>query len=99
MAREVKLDILTFWKSKQFQYPALSLMARDILSVPISTVASESSFSIGGKVLSETRSSLSPANVEALICTRDWLHGTGIEKGDSLDLTIFNCYILIFMIT
>src|SRR2546430_2004701 len=66
-------------------------MARDILFVPISTVASESAFSIGGKVLNETPSSLLPANVEALICTRDWLHGIGVEKGN-----LFTCLCFLY---
>ncbi|XP_038973874.1 zinc finger BED domain-containing protein DAYSLEEPER-like [Phoenix dactylifera] len=46
--RMSNLDIFDFWKTKQSHYPQLSLMARDILTIPISTVASESAFSIGG---------------------------------------------------
>ena len=69
----VELDVLEFWKGNQFRYPELSCMARDILSIPISTVASESAFSVGGRVLDQYRSSLKPAVVEALVCTRDWL--------------------------
>ncbi|XP_038982211.1 zinc finger BED domain-containing protein DAYSLEEPER-like [Phoenix dactylifera] len=76
--RMSNLDILDFWKTKQSHYPQLSLMARDILTIPISTVASESAFSIGGRVLDKYRSALKPDIAEALICTRDWV----FEKKD-----------------
>jgi hypothetical protein len=49
-------------------------MARDILSIYIFTVSLESTFSIGGHVIDQYRSSLKPDIVEALVCTRDWLY-------------------------
>ncbi|KAL5550700.1 hypothetical protein UlMin_000876 [Ulmus minor] len=75
MSRNVNFDVLTFWKSHQYRYPELAAMARDVLSIPVSTVVSEAAFSVGGRVLDQYRSSLKPENVEAIICTRDWLYG------------------------
>ncbi|XP_075501891.1 uncharacterized protein LOC142539962 isoform X3 [Primulina tabacum] len=73
--RSSNCDVLAFWKAYQFRYPELAQMARDILSVPISTVASESSFSTGGRILDQYRSAMKPDVVEALVCCRDWLVG------------------------
>ncbi|KAL6204596.1 hypothetical protein ACLB2K_021863 [Fragaria x ananassa] len=69
----MELDILSWWKMEQHRYPILFHMARDVLTIPISTVASESAFSIGGRVLDQYRSSLLPDTVQALLCTRDWI--------------------------
>lgn len=66
-------DIIAWWKMHGPKYPIISLKAREILSVPVSTVASESVFSIAGLVLDENRCSLLPKTVEALMCTQDWL--------------------------
>lgn len=76
--RKSNLNILDFWKGNQFRYPELAAMARDILSIPISTVASESVFSAAGRILDQYRSSLLPETAEAVVCSRDWLYG---EKG------------------
>lgn len=52
------------------------LTARDILAVPISTVASESAFSTGGRHVSPLRNRLHPKTVEALVFAQDWLWST-----------------------
>ncbi|KAG8657803.1 hypothetical protein MANES_03G090444v8 [Manihot esculenta] len=75
-----EFDILLWWKLNSNRFPILSHMARDILSVPISTVASESAFSTGGRILDPFRSSLTPKVVEALICTQDWLRKSHCRK-------------------
>jgi hypothetical protein len=67
-----QFSVLGWWKANEPLYPIVSLMARDLLTIPASTVASESCFSAGGRVVSEKRASLSPSTIEALICLKDW---------------------------
>ncbi|KAJ1692524.1 hypothetical protein LUZ63_009222 [Rhynchospora breviuscula] len=80
---DVEFDILAWWKLKAPKYPILSQLTRDILAVPISTVASESAFSIGGRVLSPVRSSLNDESIEALLCAQDWLRASITENGEN----------------
>ncbi|KAL9678888.1 hypothetical protein QQ045_016739 [Rhodiola kirilowii] len=68
-----ELDVLFRWKTEQLRYLVLSRLAGDMLMTPISTVASESAFSVAGRVLDQYRSSLLPEIVQALLCSRDWL--------------------------
>ncbi|KAL6184294.1 hypothetical protein ACLB2K_045697 [Fragaria x ananassa] len=53
-----QFNVLGWWKTNHTLYPVLSLMARDLLSVPTSTVASEAALSAGGRVVSEKRAAL-----------------------------------------
>ena len=69
-------DTLFWWKQNAIKYNVLSLIARDVLAVPISTVASESAFSTGGRILDPYRSSLNPKTVNMLVCTQNWLKST-----------------------
>nr|KAJ0207169.1 hypothetical protein LSAT_V11C500266440 [Lactuca sativa] len=79
-------------------------MAKDILAILVSTVASESAFSTSGRVVDDFRSSLGFKIVETLICTHDWLRASNVcidleqllddvekyekEIGDTIDVTI-----------
>ena len=56
--RTQDFDILNWWKANGVRYPTLQLIARDILAIPVSTVASESAFSTSGRVVSTYRSRL-----------------------------------------
>ncbi|CAN1199844.1 Zinc finger BED domain-containing protein RICESLEEPER 2 [Linum perenne] len=68
-----QVSILKWWKLMSGMYPVLSKMARDVLAVPITTVASEAAFNACGRVLDEFTSSLSSSLAEVHICTRDWV--------------------------
>ncbi|KAL1209432.1 putative AC transposase [Cardamine amara subsp. amara] len=65
--------VLVWWKKVGSKYRILSLMAKDLLAIPVSSVASESAFSTSGRVIDPYRSSLTPRTVEALICAQDWI--------------------------
>jgi hypothetical protein len=67
--RTKEFDILKYWKTSSNKYPVLSLLAKDVLAIPASTVPSESAFSTGGRIIDPLRCSLSTSTVEALICT------------------------------
>ncbi|XP_026451840.1 zinc finger BED domain-containing protein RICESLEEPER 2-like [Papaver somniferum] len=68
-----EFDILAWWQANSIKYKVLSLMAKDILAIPVASVASESAFSTGKRILTPWRSSLSSRTVEALLCTQSWL--------------------------
>nr|KJB09837.1 hypothetical protein B456_001G170000 [Gossypium raimondii] len=73
-------DILLWWKVNSPRFPTLSKIARDVLAIPVSTVASESAFSTGGRVLDQYRSSLTPKIVQALVCTQDWIRRSSSQE-------------------
>ena len=72
---------LAWWKNNSTKFKILSRVASDILAVPISTVASESTFSAGGRVIDEYRARLNEESVEVLLCGGDWLrHKYGLKR-------------------
>ncbi|KAH9718024.1 BED-type domain-containing protein [Citrus sinensis] len=64
-------DILTWWKLNGHRHPILSQIAKDVLAIPVSTIASESTFSTRWRVLDPFRSFLTHKIVESLICTKN----------------------------
>ncbi|XP_061999376.1 zinc finger BED domain-containing protein RICESLEEPER 2-like [Rosa rugosa] len=76
----VEFKILTWWQLNGPKYPNLQAVAKDVLAIQVSTVASESTFSTGKRVIDPHRSSLTPRSVEALICLQNWLKSDSITS-------------------
>lgn len=51
-----------------------------MLAILIPTVASESAFSIHGRILDSFQSSLTPKMVEAFICSQDWIRAAPLPS-------------------
>ncbi|KAK8918966.1 hypothetical protein KSP39_PZI022048 [Platanthera zijinensis] len=66
-------DILQWWKNKVNTYPVIAFMARDLLIIQPSIIASESTFSLSCRILNERRSRLSDESLEICICYKNHL--------------------------
>ena len=75
--RSKDFNILQWWRGNSSKYSILARIACDVLAIPASSVASESAFSTGKRIISDFRSSLAPETVEALICLQDWYRAAG----------------------
>nr|KAJ0184663.1 hypothetical protein LSAT_V11C900493660 [Lactuca sativa] len=78
-------DILSWWKLNGLRFPIVARIAKDILGIQISTVASESAFSTSCRVLTDYRTNLSNVIVEALLCTQDWVRKSRKPIIDNVD--------------
>ncbi|RVW49143.1 putative AC transposase [Vitis vinifera] len=81
LPRNSNFDVLSWWKTNGIKYPTLQMIVRDIYAIPVSKVASESAFGMGGRVVSKHRSRLHPDTLEALMCAQSWLWKE--KEGDS----------------
>ena len=64
-----EFDILSLWSVHKIKYPILAEMARDLLAMQISSVASESAFSTTGRILEPHISCLTHFMIEVLLCS------------------------------
>ncbi|XP_073130770.1 zinc finger BED domain-containing protein RICESLEEPER 2-like [Henckelia pumila] len=68
-----EFDALSWWKLNNLKFRILSRMACEVLSIPVTSVASESAFSAGGRVIDTYRANLGVETVQMLLCAEDWL--------------------------
>ncbi|TFY73210.1 hypothetical protein EWM64_g10802 [Hericium alpestre] len=65
-------NVFTWWLDWRDQFPRLSRMAIDYLTIPATSVAVERVFSRGHLLLSHIRNRLSAQTTRALLCLGDW---------------------------
>ena len=79
-------DVLDWWRVHALKYKVLSVMAKDILAIPVSTVASQTTFSAGIRVIDDCRASLSTDTLQVLLCGGDWVrHRFGVKKKNKVN--------------
>ena len=59
-----EFDILSWWKTNELKFPTLQAIARDVLAISITTVASEFAFSTCSQILTFHRSRLHHITIE-----------------------------------
>jgi hypothetical protein len=62
-----EFDILSWWKTNGIKYPILQTIARGIFCIMVSTVASESTFSTGGRIVNPHHSGLHSGALKAFM--------------------------------
>ena len=98
LPRTPSFDVLGWWKSNAPKYPTLQAIARDLLAIPVSTIASESAFSASGRLASPHRIRLHPKTLEALICIQSWLWASEIQGIQFIVFYFFNFHFIFFLI-
>ena len=83
-------NILTYWRIKSRQFPALSQMARDFLAIPLAGVGVERAFSTGRDVVPYRRNRLNADTISnIMICKTHWRELT--RELDSMAKEDFDC--------
>lgn len=58
---------LLWWRTSEESFPLLAKLAKRVLGIPSTSVASEKVFSTAGDIITATRSAINPDNVDRLI--------------------------------
>lgn len=85
---DVDFNVLEWWKKNAIIYPVFSKIAQDILTMPVTIVSSEATFSTSGRIVDQHRSQLSPSTIETLTYIQDWF-----QKNYYIDILILNLYL------
>ncbi|CAF4540569.1 unnamed protein product, partial [Rotaria magnacalcarata] len=75
---------LNFWRDHLKKFPGLSLLARRLYSIPVSSAGVERQFSFAGLTISQRRSCLDPDTVNDVLFVRS------IKKSTSVRIRFFH---------
>ncbi|XP_015118459.1 uncharacterized protein LOC107042094 [Diachasma alloeum] len=65
-------DLLEWWRARESTFPTLAKMARDLFSIPATSVPAERLFSLAGLIITNLRNSMSDKSARALLCLHSW---------------------------
>lgn len=91
-------QMLTWWKNHELQFIVLTRIVTDMLVILTSTIALDSIFSAGRRVLDEKRPSLSPDFIKICVCKKNrdqaakrqqWMKDEDEEFEDDLWMTMY----------
>jgi hypothetical protein len=90
------MNVLQWWKCNNDRFPDLSILACDLLSVSITTVASTRDFCMGSRVFNKYKDRILPMNMDARFCTRSWLYNfRSFGNLCNLNVNTYDCIVLI----
>uniref|UniRef100_A0A0P6EU04 Zinc finger protein n=1 Tax=Daphnia magna TaxID=35525 RepID=A0A0P6EU04_9CRUS len=76
------MAVFDYWANRSARWPRLCAMAKDLLSIPATTAASERTFSACKDLFDFAGMNLNPEVAEALVCLRSWYRAGLVNDGD-----------------
>jgi hypothetical protein len=65
-------SVLNWWQDHKRTYHILSILVKDIMAIHVSTISSESAFSLSGRLFDDRCRSLTPTHIKRLSLIKDW---------------------------
>jgi len=77
-----EIELLLWWQAHSSEFPIISEMARDFLTIQATSVASKQAFSVAGNTITKTRNRLLPETARACLCMKSWLSNDLIKMSN-----------------
>ena len=80
LLNEEEIDPLLWWQAYASEFPIISEMAKDFLTIQATSVASEQAFSVAGYAITKTRNRFLPETTRAYLCVKSWISNNLIKE-------------------